>query len=245
LPAGFAITDVKPFAKDTSLVSTSGNGLFLLTGNSIQPFSLQNTNSEQYFTAIDVLDKTNFLVGSYNSGLYKINRTGMVLDRISANNGLISNTIRCINTGFDGCTWIGLDNSIALTDWNNPIKHINPPSFNNGSGQGATVFNGDFYFALSTGLQWLPITNHSDLTKTALEPKTILNGLTWNISSWGNQLLSGVTMACGQFQIIRPPIFPIQRVFGTFNQLMVLTPNKLLVVIISGLNYLPTKMANC
>jgi DNA-binding CsgD family transcriptional regulator len=191
LPVGFAITDVKPFAKDTSLVSTSGNGLFLLTGNSIQPFSLQNTNSEQYFTAIDVLDKTNFLVGSYNSGLYKINRTGMVLDRISANNGLISNTIRCINTGFDGCTWIGLDNSIALTDWNNPIKHINPPSFNNGSGQGATVFNGDFYFALSTGLQWLPITNHSDLTKTALEPKTILNGLTWNISSWGNQLLSG------------------------------------------------------
>lgn len=191
LPSGFLISDIKPFGKDTSLISTSGNGLFLLTHNSIHPFLLKNMNSEHHFTSLAVLDKTSFLVGSYNTGLYKISRNGNVIDKISTNNGLISNTIRCIHNGFDGCTWIGLDNSISLLDWNNPIRHINPASFNNGSGHGATVLNGDLYFALSTGIQWLPIARNSDLSKTPFEPKTILSGLTWNLSIWRNQLLAG------------------------------------------------------
>lgn len=191
LPSGFLISDIKPFANDTSIVSTTGNGLFLLTRNSIQPFVIKNINSEQHFTSLAVMDKLSFLVGSYNTGLYKINRNGTVLDRISTNSGLISNTIRCIYTGFDGCTWIGLDNSIALINWNNPIRHINPPSFNNGSGQDATILNGDLYFALTTGLQWVPISKNTDLSNSSIQPKTILNGLTWNLSTWGNQLLAG------------------------------------------------------
>ena len=191
LPPGFLMSDAKPFGKDTSLVSTSGNGLFLLTQKSLHPFLLKTMNSEKNFTSLGVLDKTSFLIGSYNAGLYKINRNGNILDKISGNSGLISNTIRCIYTGFDGCSWIGLDNSIALVDWNNPITHINPPAFNNGSGHGATMLNGDLYFALTTGLQWLPIAKNSDLSKTNIEPKTILNGLTWNISNLGNRLLVG------------------------------------------------------
>ncbi len=191
LPSGFLISDIKPFSKDTSIVSTTGNGLFLLTRNSIQPFIIKDINSEQNFTALAVMDKSSFLVGSYNTGLYKINRNGNVLDRISTDNGLISNTIRCINTGFDGCTWIGLDNSIALINWNNPIRHINPPSFNNGSGHAATMLNGDLYFALTTGLQWVPMAKNADLSNTSIQPKTILKGLTWNLSTRGNQLVAG------------------------------------------------------
>lgn len=191
LPAGFLISDIKPFGKDTSLVSTSGNGLFLLTQKSLLPFLLKSAISEQHFTSIDILDKAGFLVGSYNTGLYKIDRNGSVLDRISTGNGLIGNTIRCIYTGKDAFTWIGLDNSIAMIDWNNPISHFNPQAFNNGSGYGAAVLNGDLYFALTTGLQWLPIKNTSELNDVSAEPTTILTGLTWNVSVWGNQIMAG------------------------------------------------------
>lgn len=191
LPPGFMINDSKPYGKGTSLISTSGHGLFLLSQNLIRPFTLKNSSVEMHFTSLDVLDKTSFLVGSYNSGLYKINRNGEILDKISTKNGLISNTIRCTYTGFDGTTWIGLDNSIALMDWNNPIRHINPASFNNGSGQGATVFNGELYFALTTGLHWLSIGSNTDLSKITAEPKPVLSGLTWNLSVVGKQLLVG------------------------------------------------------
>lgn len=191
LPSGFLITDTKPFSKDTSLVSTAGHGLYLLSQNSIHPFKLNTFYSEKFLTSIDVLDPNYFLVGSYNTGLYKIDRHGNIYDNISASNGLISNTIRCIFTGTDGYTWIGLDNSLALVDWNISIRHINPSSFNNGSGQGAAILNGDLYFALSTGLQWIPFKKDSDLGKASLEPATILKGLTWNLSVWNNQLIVG------------------------------------------------------
>lgn len=191
LPPGFQITDIKPFSKDTSLVSTAGNGLFLLTQNSLLPFLVKNINLEQHFTSLEVLDKTSYLVGTYNAGLYKINRNGNLVGKISSTNGFISNTIHCTYTGFDGCTWIGLDNSIALVDWNYPISHINPVSFNNGSGQGVIHFNNELYFALSTGLQWAPLLKNTDLGQVSIEPKTILNGLTWNLSVLGNKVLVG------------------------------------------------------
>lgn len=191
LPAGFQITDVQPFGTDTSLVSTGSNGLYLFTRNKMYPFSIKGLVNERHFTTLDVMDKSTFLVGSYNTGLYKIDRNGNILGNISTRKGLISNTIRCTYSGFDGCTWIGLDNSIALVDWNNSITHLNSASFNNGSGHGATSFNGNLYFALSTGLQYTPIGNNSDLGSVSLAPKTILDGLTWKLSVLENQLLVG------------------------------------------------------
>ncbi len=191
LPTGFQITDIKPFGKDTSLVSTSSHGLFLFTQNIFYPFKLKTIINERHFTTIDVIDNTSFLVGSYNSGLYKIDKLGNILGNISSTKGLISNTIRCIYSGFDGCTWIGMDNSIALIDWNNSISHINLGSFNNGSGQGVASLNGNLYFALSTGLQYVPLDKFGNLGALSVEPKIILDGLTWNLSVWKNQILVG------------------------------------------------------
>lgn len=191
LPPGFQINNCISIGKDSSLISTSGQGLFILANKRLQPFILKNVSNEQHFTCLAILDKDKFLVGSYNSGLYKINKNGVVIDKVSASTGLTSNTINCTHTGTDSCTWVGMDNGIALVDWNNPIRKINPESFNNGSGHGATVLNGNLYFALSTGLQWVPIADNADIGTAQLEPKTILKGLTWNVSKWNNQIMAG------------------------------------------------------
>ena len=121
LPNGFQITDIKPFGKGTSLVSTTANGLFLLTRTQIIPFKISALIKENHFTTIEVLNGNYFLLGSYNSGLYKIDKKGNILGNISSKQGLVSNTIRCLYSGFDGSTWIGMDNSIALIDWGNSI----------------------------------------------------------------------------------------------------------------------------
>lgn len=191
LPAGFMITDIIPFKNDTSLLSTANDGLFLLRQNSITPFLLKNNVKEHHFLSLAALDENNFLLGSYSNGIYQIDRMGNMKENITDRNGLPNNTVRCINADAGGNVWIGLDNGIAFMNRNDAIKHINPSTFNNGSGYAAKVLNGDLFFALSTGLQWLPLADKTDLSEVSGDPKTILNGLTWNLSVVNNQLLVG------------------------------------------------------
>ncbi|MCX6319769.1 MAG: triple tyrosine motif-containing protein [Bacteroidetes bacterium] len=190
LPPGFIVTDVFSYSKDSCVVSTSNNGLFWLTNNTLTPFRLTN-NTETHFLSLAALDKTSFLAGSYSNGLYKISLQGNVLEIYSDKNGLPNNTVRCIKTVNGSNVWIGLDNGIATMNCTDAIKHINPPSFQNGSGYAVHALNGDLYFALSTGLEWLRIQPDSDLSRMNVSPQTIIGGLTWHITSVNDQLLMG------------------------------------------------------
>lgn len=192
LPLNFLITDMVAYKKDTSLLCTRNNGLYLLTKNKLIPFSFKSSGlgNAQYFTCLSIINDSSFWAGTYFNGAYRISKQGKIIENISTKNGLPNNTVRCILTD-NGYTWSGFDNGIAYFTFNNPIKHINPSAFNNGVGYGVKDLNGDLYFALSTGLQWLPINANSDLSTIAAEPKSILGGLTWNLSVLNNQLLAG------------------------------------------------------
>lgn len=191
LPEGFTVTDIISYSKDSSLVSTVKNGLYLLAGNSLKPFPVKNISQGMNFTSLAILDKNSFLAGTYSNGIYQISYNGDVIENISSKNSLQNNTVHCIYKGAENNVWTGLDNGIAYIAYNSAIKHINPPAFNNGSGYSVTAYNGNLYFALSTGLQSVPLTTASDLSIIYGAPKTLLNGLTWNLSVVNNQLLTG------------------------------------------------------
>ncbi len=193
LPPGFFITDIKPGSGDTCLLSTTKNGLYLLVQNKLAPFKLiaSDFNASQHFTSLSWVDDSSFLAGTYFNGAYRITRQGKILENISTKNGLPNNTVRCIFTNKNGNSWIGLDNGIVFFACNNPIKHINPAAFNNGAGYSAKTVGGNIYFALSTGLQWLPLSSAADLSSITAKPKLLLSGLTWNLSVLDNQLLVG------------------------------------------------------
>lgn len=193
LPSNFFITDLVPFQKDTSLLGTISNGLYLFVQNKLIPFTIKSTgiNPYQHFTSLSMLSDSGFLAGTYFNGIYRITRQGISTENISTRNGLPNNTVRCLFADNSGNAWTGLDNGIAFFAYNTVIKQVNPPAFNNGAGYDVKAMNGGLYFALSTGLQWLPIQSNTDLSAIAHEPKSILNGLTWNLSIINNQLLAG------------------------------------------------------
>jgi ligand-binding sensor domain-containing protein/DNA-binding CsgD family transcriptional regulator len=193
LPANFFITDVMPYKKDTSLLSTISNGLFLLTQNKLIPFAIKTAgfSSFQHFTSLSLLNDTSFLAGTYFNGAYRITRQGQVLENISIKNGMPNNTVRCLYTDNNGDAWMALDNGVAFFAFNSAIKHINPPAFNNGAGYGVKALHGNLYFALSTGLQYLPIKSISNISSIPDDPKIIMGGLTWNLSIVNNQLVAG------------------------------------------------------
>ncbi len=193
LPENFFITDIVAYKKDTGLLCTEKNGFYLLTQNKLIPFTVTSAdfNPFQHFTSLSMIDDNSFLAGTYFNGIYHINRQGRVIENIAAKNGLPNNTVRCVFTDNSGNAWMGLDNGLAFFAYNNAIKHINPPAFNNGVGYAVKSLNNDLYFALSTGLQWLPLTSATDLSAITNQPKTIIGGLTWNVSVVNNQIVAG------------------------------------------------------
>ncbi len=196
LPAGCIITDIVPYNQDTCLAASTRNGLFLLVKDKLLPFSLKNSPPERHFTSLVALDDQIFLAGTYSNGIVQFNRSGQVLENINDKNGLINNTVQCIRSDAAGNLWAGLDNGIAYMKSDASIRLINPPSFRNGSGYAARVLNGELYFALSTGLQSLPLSSGSSLAQATGEPITLLEGLTWNLSVINNQLLTGRDDGC-------------------------------------------------
>ncbi len=193
LPPNFLMTDLISYQNGSSLLSTVSNGLYLLRKNKLTAFRINSAqiNANQHFTSLSLLKDGAFLVGTYFNGIYRISAQGTVLENISAENGMPNNTVRCLLTDTDNDVWVGLDNGLAFFAYDKAIKLINPPTFNNGTGYDVKVLNDDLYFALSTGLLWLPLRSATDLSSIAQEPKKIIEGLTWNLSVVHHQLLAG------------------------------------------------------
>ncbi len=193
LPPNFFITDLIDYQNGSSLLSTVSNGLYVLKQNKLTPFRLKSNeiNANQHFTALAILEEGEFLAGTYFNGIYRLSAEGQVLENISTKNGMHNNTVRCLLAGTHNEVWAGLDNGLAFFTYDNAIKLINPSIFNNGTGYDVKILNDALYFALSTGLLWLPTQSATDLSSIAEEPQTIIEGLTWNLSVIDKQLLAG------------------------------------------------------
>jgi DNA-binding CsgD family transcriptional regulator len=189
LPTNLFITDLIPYQKGMSLLSTVSHGLYILEQKELKPYPLKNSIKE-HFTTLRILPDSNFLMGTYLHGVYKIAPTGEIIDNISTQHGMLNNTVRCLFTHARGGVWVGLDNGLSFFNYNSAITHINPLIFNNGAGYDAKILDDHIYFALSTGLVALPAST-THLHTAQQEAKTILNGLTWNLSVVENQLLAG------------------------------------------------------
>lgn len=191
LPADFIITDILQYHNDTGLVCTTKKGLFLIAQNKLISFGESTELSSQHFTSLLAIDENIFFAGTYENGVFSINRKGKILENIISTKGLQNNTVRCLYKDVSGNVWIGLDNGISFIGLKTAIEHINPPSFNNGGGYGIKILNGAMYFALSTGLFSLPLSQTSNISEITHSPEKILDGQTWNLSVINNQILAG------------------------------------------------------
>jgi DNA-binding CsgD family transcriptional regulator len=194
LPTALFITDAISITKDSSLLSTKANGLLLLTQNKLIPYKISSSalNTKQHITALATMPDSTLLIGTYYNGIYKLNKAGNIEENITTKNGLQNNTVQNLLAMPNGAAWMCLDNGLAYCNFKNSIKHINPPAFNNGAGYCVQNFNNNFYFALSTGLLYMPYNNTTtSISNSTASPTEILNGLTWNVSVVNNKLFCG------------------------------------------------------
>ncbi|TAE10393.1 MAG: hypothetical protein EAY72_11640, partial [Bacteroidetes bacterium] len=195
------ITSTTPF-NSSSLVTTSNNGLFLLTNNQLVRFSLQGlpNASGMHFTHAKQLQSGQLLLGTYENGLVQADSAGNVQGVITTAKGLNSNNVKYIFEDKQANIWLGLEEGISVMDVRYPITWVNAAVFNGAGGYSATVANNFLYFSLANGIYKAPLGTNQSFTYRADAIEKIAGGLSWRVATIDNQLLAGTDDGCFTIQ---------------------------------------------
>ena len=191
LPENFYITSISDYTQGSSIITTSKNGLFQLTEEGIKPLTIKGVNNNQHFTSVVKIDEFNYILGTYNNGLYLFNEKNEVIESFSKQEGLQNSNLRSLYIDKSKNIWMGLNNGISFIPFNNAIKDINPVNFGDGSGYSMAVHKNHMYFASSNGTFELPFENKKDLSYLKNDLTNISEGQTWKLGILNNQLYAG------------------------------------------------------
>ena len=194
LPLNGPVTTVIPINKDSTLVTTLKNGLFILSKNGI--FKIQSVNNSLFenerIYAATVINEKWIALATNNSGVYIIDLNGNIIQSFSRTEGLQNNNVLSIFLDNQHNLWLGLDNGIDLIAYNSAIKEINPVS-QSGSGYTALIYNNRLFLGTSNGLYNVALQQTEDLSfsKGIFSAVNNTKGQTWGLAAINNQLLLG------------------------------------------------------
>jgi len=190
------VTSVMEYGRDTLLVTTLKNGLYLM-GNDF--FTRQEGASDPLFrkhriySAVRV-SKDWFAVASYSGGCYIINKNGEIQQHFSSAEGLYMNNLRSIFMDRNRNLWLGLDDGINFIAFNNAIKYIYPDKEKQTSSYSAIINNKTLYIGTSNGIYSNLLTaGNPDLSYSKRAFKEIKNtsGQVWSLREINNRVLAG------------------------------------------------------
>jgi hypothetical protein len=217
--SGIVITALLPLNRDSLLVATLKNGLFVLSGGQFSAFRFDGINPfhDQRILCAMVMDDGHIAIGTQLGGLYMIGQRGRVIENLSRREGLQNNTVLGLFSDKAHNLWMGLDDGIDFNAYNSAVKHIYPERLNEGTGYSAIVFNHSLYIGTSNWLYELPVGGNTDLSMINGTFKTVANtkGPAWGLAAIDHSLL--LAHHEGAFQVKGDEAFPISNHPGYWN----------------------------
>jgi ligand-binding sensor domain-containing protein/DNA-binding CsgD family transcriptional regulator len=218
-PKDVAVTALLQLNKDSILITTLKDGIYVLSHQKLTAFNFKGGNpfSDQRILCADLTDDNNIALGTQMGGLYIINKNGQVIENLTRKEGLQNNTILSLFLDKDRNLWMGLDDGIDFNAYNSAIKHIYPEKLNEGTGYSAMLFNHKLYIGTSNWLYELPVNGNRDLStvKGTFKPVANTKGPVWGLFDVNNNLL--LAHHEGAFQIKDDKAVPINTRFGFWN----------------------------
>ena len=189
-----AITSIINFDKETLLITTLKNGLYLLNGSKITKKAGIDDAAffkHRIYNAIKVNDKWNAFA-TVSAGCLITNKSGQIIQQFSFADGLQKNNIRSIFKDKNQNLWLGLDNGIDFIAFNNAVKYIYPDRAKQTSGYSTKILNQKLYIGTSNGLFYSPI--QSGLKDISFSTNTFTEvdntqGQIWNLNVINKNLM--------------------------------------------------------
>ncbi len=190
------ITGVLEYKKDTLLVTTQKNGLFLLSGNRLIPkhTGIDRLLTDNLLNGGKKLGEDRYALGTVTGGVLIIDGEGNVIERFSTAEGLPDNNVQAMMTDEEGNLWLGLQNGIALVHYATSIRLIKPVRDNQLVSNTVRVFRDRLYVGTSNGLYSLLLDPAvSDMSKLKGRFTEVENtkGQVWGLQEMGDDLLVG------------------------------------------------------
>ncbi|MEI6059481.1 MAG: triple tyrosine motif-containing protein [Bacteroidota bacterium] len=149
-------TEVKtilPFGKDSYLIGTSSDGLFLFDGRSVSPWNAEaNPLLKEYQINNGMIFGDKLVFGTIVKGVIILDRQGHLLNHLHSENDLQNNTVLSLYNDHDQNIWVGLDNGIDNISFNNPVDVYQGRNEALGAVYTAALYNNTLYVGTNRGI---------------------------------------------------------------------------------------------
>jgi len=181
-----------PFDNNSLLAGTKKDGIFLFRygkAESWGPFISKNNNSMRISCGVELFDRT-FAVGTVQSGLFFLNRSGRITGSLGIHEGLIGNEITDLFLDRDAYLWVTTTCGISYVEVNAPFTYCNEPfGLKRKTILQSETFQNKLYLAGTDAVYYIPCGEAEGGTETpkirSLEESS---GQTWQIKNDGNRL---------------------------------------------------------
>jgi len=233
LPPAALITSFIPFGKDSSVLATLKDGLFIYHHDQltkIESPDLAHLSPKAIYKAIPV-DGNHIALATSFDGCHIVDENGRLIQSLTQEEGLQTNSIRSIFSDRDNNLWLGLDNGIDFVPHTNATKHIYPEKQNIGSGYSSLLFQDQLYLGTTNGLYCVKPdgTRNLSYVKGMLEPVANTQGQVWNLSAVNNTLFMGHHEGAFTINNHQASLLDNSSGFWTFLPLSSVLPSSLMV----------------
>ncbi|MDF2188025.1 triple tyrosine motif-containing protein [Paraflavitalea sp. CAU 1676] len=211
LQKGLYTSALISIGKDSSLMATLKDGVFLLANGRLSRFTspdIDRIARETIYGGL-ALGRNWFALSTSLGGCHIFNREGELIQSFSRKEGLQNNNITSIFRDRNNNLWLGLDNGIDFVAYDNAIKHIYPENLNEGSGYAALIHQDHLYLGTTNGLYTVPLTAMDDLSFVKGQFTAVPNtkGQVWGLSGINGQVLMGHHDGC--YQVLPSGAIPV------------------------------------
>lgn len=192
VPDNLTINNLLRIGKDTTLILTEMNGMFLWVKNQFAGEWRCTANSilkDAHINRSALLNGNQLIIGTINNGIFLVNRKGAIIRNWNFHNGLQNNTILSIYIDRAQNLWAGLDKGIDYLNLRSPYQLFLEDNSSIGSVYCAALSHQKLYVGTNHGLfvtGWPPRGE-----SVFFKPFQKLKGQVWNIQKVDNVVVCG------------------------------------------------------
>ncbi|MCF2505553.1 response regulator [Dyadobacter sp. CY107] len=188
---GMGLTGLLPYEGNKMLAVGLSKEFFIYDGSKLEPF-IQNGHRVRIQDAVYHglrLSTGDYALATTGSGLYLMDRNGIIRNNIGRKEGLPSDAVYSVFEDAEGDVWLATDNGISRLEINSPLRVLNENHGLDENPMDIEVFNNKLFTTNSKGIFELNSVALQGIFKPYFKKIDGIDNLTMHCQAFGNELI--------------------------------------------------------